>query len=115
MEHAPYDIDRMLRGLEVFLQLFTPAVIVLYLDIPPGIDIDFLYPCSKNVLGEEGKLCHFRVKVIDQLFLCFSLYRDAVVADILCDVPLDLLFYFLAPAFYHERGIFAGDILLHLF
>lgn len=50
MEHAPYDIDRMLRGLEVFLQLFTPAVIVLYLDIPPGIDIDFLYPGSKMYL-----------------------------------------------------------------
>ena len=99
----------------MFLQLFTSAVIVLHFNIPPGVDIDLFDPGSEDILGEEGKLCHFCVKLIDQLFLRFSCHRDAIITNILCNIPFDLLLYFLISTLCHKRGIFAGDILLYFF
>ena len=91
LEHTADDIGRMVRGVEVFLQLDGAAIGILDLDIAPGIDVDLLDSVGEDVLGQESILGHLRIQGVYQLALAHAVHRHAIVLQIAGDPALHLL------------------------
>ena len=114
MEHAADDIDGVFRAVEVFLQLDRFTIGVQYLDVTPGIHINFFNAGPEDVLGKQTELGHLRVEGIHQLVAGIAFDRDAAVLHIFGDVPLDLGLGVFIAALSDKGGIFTGDVLLHI-
>ena len=114
MEHAADHIDGVFRAVEVFLQLDRFAIGVQHLDIPPGVHIDLLNAASEDILGKQTELRHLRVESVHHLVAGIAFDCDAPVLHIFGDVPFDLCFGVLISTLSDERGILAGNILLHI-
>ena len=113
LEHTADDIGRVVRGVEVFLQLDGAAVGILDLNVAPGIDIDLLDAVGEDVLGQKPILGHLRIKGIHQLALAHAVHRHAIVLQIAGDPALHLLLGLVA-ALCDQGGIGTGEVGLYL-
>ena len=113
LEHTADDIGRMVRGVEVFLQLDGAAVGILDFNVAPGIDVDLLEAVGEDVLGQKPILGHLRIKGIHQLALAHAVHRHAIVLQIAGDPALHLLLGLVA-ALCDQGGIGTGEVGLYL-
>jgi hypothetical protein len=98
----------------VLIKFNGGTITVLNLNVIPCVDVNFLDTDAEYILGEKRKLCHLGVQGIHQLHLCHAANCDAVILNILGDIPLYLSLNFLCASIGDEGRIFAGDILLYL-
>ena len=113
VQHSAHYIDCMIGRLEFLNDFYIIAVAVLNFDVIPGIYVDFLNACAENIFCKERKLRHFGIQLIHKLRLRQPLNGNAVVEQILADIPLDLQLHLVISRIHiidsvdNERGIFA--------
>ena len=103
----------MFRRIEMLLQLGGMTVGILDLNVPPGVDVDFLDAVCEDVLGQKSVLCHFRVQSVHQLRGCHAVHSDAILLQIPCHAALHLLFG-IRVIFCDKGGVGFREIALHL-
>ena len=95
MKHPPDHIDGVLGTLKAFLQLDRAAVRMLYFNIPPRVDVDFLDRCRKCI-SSKIRTPPFRCRGVRQLAAAHAVYRDTAVMDVFGDVAFELCLGILA-------------------
>ena len=113
LEHTADDIGRVVRRVEVFLQLDGAAIGILDLNVAPGIDVDLFDAFGEDVLGQKPILGHLRIKGVHQLALAHDVHRHAIVLQIAGDPALHLLLGLVA-ALCDQGGIGTGEVGLYL-
>ena len=89
------------------------TVRILDLNVPPGVDVDFLNAVRKDVLGQKSVLRHFRVQGVHQLRGRHTIHGDAVLLQIPRHAALHL-FLGVRVVLCDEGGVGFREIALHL-
>ena len=97
----------------MLLQLFCPAIGILYFDIPPAVDVDLLDALTEDVFGQKAVFRHFHVQSIDQFPIGHIIHGQPVILEITGNQTLHLCAGVLGTV-CDQVCMVPGEVSLHL-